>query len=287
MRARKSSRGLYRRKAGDRRGRSRRAADQRIEAGRRHRGRRTDPARTANAGGVFRRPHGGVEQGRASDRLLRYSCLAGGRAGAAGVAGWSLEFAGASTQPAAHDEAILRVAVVAIAARRLAAPALAHAQSADLVLCDRLAADPADPDKPADVKGVPDIAAVRHRDRDQILQDRRRLLAAGDVSARPRLCRQPANAGSDRGLAQGRRQGLDLGDGRARRALWHRRRRCAGTKRRRANCSSARREAGNPRGVSNLAALGGGGGFGRSGAGEGIACRRPPRPMPRRNISSA
>jgi TPR repeat protein len=36
--------------------------------------------------------------------------------------------------------------------------AAAHAQSADLVLCDRLAADPSDPDKPADVKGVADIA---------------------------------------------------------------------------------------------------------------------------------
>jgi TPR repeat protein len=35
----------------------------------------------------------------------------------------------------------------------------ARAQSADLVLCDRLAADPADPDKPADVKGTPEIAA--------------------------------------------------------------------------------------------------------------------------------
>jgi uncharacterized protein len=34
----------------------------------------------------------------------------------------------------------------------------AHAQSADLVLCDRLAADPADPDKPADVKGARDLA---------------------------------------------------------------------------------------------------------------------------------
>ena len=34
----------------------------------------------------------------------------------------------------------------------------AHAQSADIVLCDRLAADPADPDKPADVKGTPAIA---------------------------------------------------------------------------------------------------------------------------------
>ena len=35
----------------------------------------------------------------------------------------------------------------------------AYAQSADLVLCDRLAADPADPEKPADVKGIPAIAA--------------------------------------------------------------------------------------------------------------------------------
>src|SRR3954463_2367965 len=34
----------------------------------------------------------------------------------------------------------------------------AHAQSADLVLCDRVAADPADPDKPANVKGTREIA---------------------------------------------------------------------------------------------------------------------------------
>jgi TPR repeat protein len=34
----------------------------------------------------------------------------------------------------------------------------AYAQSADLVLCDRIAADPADPDKPADVKGTLEIA---------------------------------------------------------------------------------------------------------------------------------
>jgi uncharacterized protein len=33
----------------------------------------------------------------------------------------------------------------------------AGAQSADLVLCDRVAADPADPDKPRDVKGVTQI----------------------------------------------------------------------------------------------------------------------------------
>ena len=34
----------------------------------------------------------------------------------------------------------------------------AKAQSADLVLCDRLAADPADPDKPADLNGTREIA---------------------------------------------------------------------------------------------------------------------------------
>jgi TPR repeat protein len=34
----------------------------------------------------------------------------------------------------------------------------AQAQSADLVLCDRVAADPSDPDKPKDVQGVREIA---------------------------------------------------------------------------------------------------------------------------------
>ena len=87
-----------------------------------------------------------------------------------------------------------------------------------------------------------------------------RIVAAGDVPARPRLRRQPADAGSDRGLAQGRRQGLDLGDGRTRRALWHRRRRRAGTRRRRANCSSARRRPAIRAASANLAALGGGAG---------------------------
>jgi TPR repeat protein len=41
----------------------------------------------------------------------------------------------------------------------LAALTAAYGQSADLVLCDRLAADPTDPDKPADVKGVNAVAA--------------------------------------------------------------------------------------------------------------------------------
>ena len=41
----------------------------------------------------------------------------------------------------------------------LLVPAAANSQSADLVLCDRVAADPADPDKPRDVKGVNEIAS--------------------------------------------------------------------------------------------------------------------------------
>jgi hypothetical protein len=51
----------------------------------------------------------------------------------------------------------LAFAAIAVATS-LAAPSFVKAQSADLVLCDRLAADPADPDKPADIKGTPDVA---------------------------------------------------------------------------------------------------------------------------------
>ena len=47
----------------------------------------------------------------------------------------------------------------AIALAALTVASQVRAQSADLVLCDRVAADPADPDKPADVKGVAAIAA--------------------------------------------------------------------------------------------------------------------------------
>src|SRR4051812_8406127 len=49
------------------------------------------------------------------------------------------------------------VGLLALAPAPLYSPA--RAQSADLVLCDRLAADPADPDKPKDVKGTPEIAS--------------------------------------------------------------------------------------------------------------------------------
>ncbi len=64
--------------------------------------------------------------------------------------------------PRAFPQAVIdRIAIALIAmaaAAALAKPSPVNAQSADLVLCDRLAADPADPDRPADVKGVSDVA---------------------------------------------------------------------------------------------------------------------------------
>jgi TPR repeat protein len=74
----------------------------------------------------------------------------------------------------------LRAGVLALAAA--AGHSVAHAQSADLVLCDRLAADPADPDKPADVKGTPDIAPA-------------------DIATAIKFCKT-ASAGSRRALYQ-------------------------------------------------------------------------------------
>src|SRR5258707_13407030 len=59
---------------------------------------------------------------------------------------------------AVTGRAVFRATVIAALAC-WAVPSHLSAQSADLVLCDRVAADPSDPDKPADVKGVPDIAA--------------------------------------------------------------------------------------------------------------------------------
>src|SRR5256885_15775243 len=62
---------------------------------------------------------------------------------------------------ALSSAAARRIALAAIAiaaAACLAKPSRVNAQSADLVLCDRLAADPSDPDRPADVKGTSDVA---------------------------------------------------------------------------------------------------------------------------------
>jgi TPR repeat protein len=136
------------------------------------------------------------------------------------------------------------------------APSLAHAQSADLVLCDRLAADPSDSDKPADVKGVPEIAAA-------------------DIATAIKFCKQAAN-GSRRALYElGRAYAANQQTGEAAGA-W---RKAAdkgstsamvelgvlyGTGAGVAKDEAAARKlferaaaAGNPRGVTNLAALGG------------------------------
>src|SRR5262245_57436004 len=69
-----------------------------------------------------------------------------------------------------------------LAALGAAYPSALRAQSADLVLCDRVAADPADPDKPAGVKGVKEI-------------DR------ADVATAIKFCKV-ASAGSRRALYQ-------------------------------------------------------------------------------------
>ena len=130
----------------------------------------------------------------------------------------------------------------------------AHAQSADLVLCDRLAADPADPDKPADVKGTPEIAA-------------------SDVPTAIRFCKI-ASGGSRRAMYQlGRayaanrqmpdaiaawRKAADKGSSAAMVELGVMYANGSGVPRdeRKARVLLERAaEAGNPRGVANLAAL--------------------------------
>jgi len=147
----------------------------------------------------------------------------------------------------------------ALAAMILAVvPGAAHAQSADLVLCDRLAADPSDPDKPADVRGVTDVAP-------------------SDVATAIKFCRQ-AGAGSRRALYElGRayaanrqtpdaiaawRKAADKGSTSAMVELGVLYGTGAGVAKDEAQARKLferAAQAGNPRGISNLAALGGGG----------------------------
>jgi TPR repeat protein len=151
------------------------------------------------------------------------------------------------------------IAGIAVAAMLVAAaPTPARAQSADLVLCDRLAADPSDPDKPADVKGVPDIAASDIATAIKFCRtasgaSRRALYQLGRAYAANRQMpeaiaawRKAVDKGSSSAMVE---LGVVFGTG-------------AGVAR---DEAQARRlferaaEAGNPRGVTNLAALGGGG----------------------------
>jgi TPR repeat protein len=133
----------------------------------------------------------------------------------------------------------------------------AHAQSADLVLCDRLAADPSDPDKPADVKGVPEIApsdiptAIRYC-RNAAGSSRRAMYQLGRAYAANRQTpeavaawRKAADKGStsamvELGVLYGTGAGVARDEDQARKLF------------------ERAAAAGNPRGVTNLAALSGG-----------------------------
>lgn len=134
------------------------------------------------------------------------------------------------------------------------APVLAHAQSAELVLCDRIAADPSDPDKPADVKGVTDIAsadiptAIKFCKKAapgsrRAMYELGRAFAANQQTAEAiATWRKAADKGStsamvELGVAYGTGAGVSRDEAQARKMF------------------ERAAEGGNPRGVSNLAAL--------------------------------
>jgi len=144
----------------------------------------------------------------------------------------------------------------ALAALLLAlAPSWALAQSADLVLCDRVAADPADPDKPADIKGVAEIApadietAIKFCKR-AAARSRRAMFELGRAYAANQQMpdaiaawRKASDKGStsamvELGVLYGTGTGVAKDEEQARKLF----QRAA--------------DAGNPRGASNLAALG-------------------------------
>jgi TPR repeat protein len=136
------------------------------------------------------------------------------------------------------------------------APSLAHGQSADLVLCDRLAADPSDPDKPADVRGVSELAPadvataikfckkVAGGSRRAMYELGRAYAANNQTADAIAAWRKAADKGSSSAMVElGVLYGTGAGvarDEEAARKLFER-----------------AAEAGNPRGVTNLAALGG------------------------------
>ena len=150
----------------------------------------------------------------------------------------------------------LLFAVICIALAAM--PDLVHAQSADLVLCDRLAADPADPDKPAGVKGTPDVAASDIATAIKFCKtaagsSRRALYQLGRAYAANRQMpeaiaawRKAADKGStsamvELGVLYGTGEGVARDEDQARKLF------------------SRAAEAGNPRGITNLAAVSGGG----------------------------
>src|SRR6266550_6654360 len=161
---------------------------------------------------------------------------------------------------ALSSAAARRIALAAIAiaaAACLAKPSQVNAQSADLVLCDRLAADPSDPDRPADVKGTSDVApsdvatAIKYcriaanSSRRALYQLGRAYAASGQMGEAIAAWRKAADKGSssamvELGVLYGTGAGVARDEAQARKLF------------------ERAAQAGNPRGVSNLAALGGG-----------------------------
>ena len=175
---------------------------------------------------------------------------------------------GVTTQPfyAFACAAIGRIAVLVIVA--LGGPSPLHAQSADLVLCDRLAADPTDPDRPPDIRGVADVAAADIPTAIKFCKTasgatRRALYQLGRVYAANRQIpeamaawRKAADKGStsamvELGVLYGTGSGTAQDEAQARKLF------------------ERAAEAGNARGVANLAALSGGAGAGEGAFGEG------------------
>jgi uncharacterized protein len=153
---------------------------------------------------------------------------------------------------------LLAVSLVGFIGPFDAAGSAARAQSADLVLCDRLAADPADPDKPADVRGVAQVASAdvataikfcrtaAGSSRRALYQLGRAYAANGQATESIAAFRKAADKGSssamvELGVAYATGAGVAKDDAAAR------------------NLFERAANAGNPRGISNLAALGGGG----------------------------
>jgi TPR repeat protein len=133
----------------------------------------------------------------------------------------------------------------------------ADAQSADLVLCDRVAAAPDDPDKPKDVAGTPAIAPsdiaiaikycrVASASSRRAMYDLGRAYAAnGQMPEAIGAWRKAADKGSSSAMAElgalyGSGKGVAKDEAQARKLI------------------ERAAEAGNPRAVANLAALSGG-----------------------------
>ena len=152
-----------------------------------------------------------------------------------------------------------RIAVAAIAFLALAGPSPLRAQSADLVLCDRLAADPSDPDRPADVRGVADVApadiatAIKYcktasgTSRRALYQLGRAYAANRQIPEAMAAWRKAADKGStsamvELGVIYGTGAGVAQDEAQARKLF------------------ERAAQAGNARGVTNLAALSGGAG---------------------------